>query len=296
MESKILFLISANPELLREALNDFRKTATVEAEFGDVVIEGSEITLAHHGSRANNPCPCLRENSPVEVEAIGLSHIDLDAFGGLLSIMGIKPKPESSFWKLAAFIDLNGPHKLTKGGFSKEDIRSLNAYWAFNQIPDYRTPRVPRKSVLALTWDSLKHHYDALCRILDGDEDLLRAGDEFAAGNTELNQSSFDSYIDDAGIVVRVVDDVKAFVNHLYDTPDGKVGRIVVTLNLERGAITLSAADPIPGFSCGQFLKDFFGPEAGGHAGIGGSPRNLKVDRDDLNKVISELSRILPKA
>ena len=114
-------LISANPEALKKELDNFSKTVTVEAEYGSVVVEGTELTLAHHGDRSGNPAPCLHEGK-VDCDAIGLSHVDLDAMGGVLAVCGRKPVAPS-FWELAAFVDVNGPHKLPESGASEEDLR-----------------------------------------------------------------------------------------------------------------------------------------------------------------------------
>lgn len=66
-----------------EALEAVNPTHTVEAEFGDSVVEGSSVTLAHHGKRA--------ENLPtVENTTIGISHFDLDTLGGVMRCLGVK--------------------------------------------------------------------------------------------------------------------------------------------------------------------------------------------------------------
>ena len=38
--------------------------ATVEAEYGNNVVEGTKVTLAHHGPRSNNPAPCNTPDVP----------------------------------------------------------------------------------------------------------------------------------------------------------------------------------------------------------------------------------------
>lgn len=63
--------------------------ATVEAEYGDYCVEGNEVTLAHHGSRSSNPAPCNTPNVPtLSGGTILVSHLDLDAIGGVLDLMG----------------------------------------------------------------------------------------------------------------------------------------------------------------------------------------------------------------
>lgn len=56
-------------------------TATVEAEYGEKVIKGEQITLAHHTKEyENNPAPCNTPDVPVldDDSTIIVSHLDLD--------------------------------------------------------------------------------------------------------------------------------------------------------------------------------------------------------------------------
>ena len=52
-------IMASNPEILRSINPDF----TVEAEYGEILVEGKYGTLAHHGSRSNNPAPCTVKNN-----------------------------------------------------------------------------------------------------------------------------------------------------------------------------------------------------------------------------------------
>ena len=91
-------------------------TATVEAEYGDMVIEGEVATLAHHTKKyAQNPAPCNTPNVPVleDGSTIVISHIDLDTLGGIAALLGIKPD-DPEFWKVAEFLDLNGVHYISQ--------------------------------------------------------------------------------------------------------------------------------------------------------------------------------------
>lgn len=276
-------LLGSNPDKLRESLQRAGETglstATVEAEYGDVVVEGSLRTLAHHGPRAGAPAPCLFDNQPEgHPDVVGMSHLDLDAIGGVLALLGRKPAA-ASFWTLAAFVDVNGAHKLGVSGASAEDLRRLYAWWAWNEAHKVYPPR---DGSVADVEDEFLRAEAHIRAILSGDEGLLAAGDEFKAKSAKLNA---ESYVDCAdGVVVRVA---SAFVNHLYDTPSGtEVGRAVVGFNPITGAVTVSLADPIPGVSCREMVQVLWGPEAGGHAGIAGSPRNKRMTFKDLASAV----------
>ena len=156
-----------------KSLNDINPTHTVEAEFGQYCVEGSETTLAHHGPRSENAVPCLGDNIPSATEefVIGVSHFDLDALGGVMRCLGLKDfdGEEDLFWQVAAQVDLRGIHKLgeiqdeflsqsQRGGSlspsgsenvwyhakSQWDVAEakLNAFWAWSEANRLFAPRL----------------------------------------------------------------------------------------------------------------------------------------------------------
>lgn len=271
------FIISNNAANLAAALAPLASTATVEAEYGDAVVKGSVLTLAHHGPRSANPAPCLAENGVAGegIEAVGLSHLDLDSIGGCAAILGRKPEAPG-FWALASFIDTAGPHKLGQAGADPADVARLYAFWAWSQTNRCMPPRdgsvvdVAEQVTLAI---------EVIARICVDDPELLATGEQFRSAEEALNKRSFVEVVDE--VVVRVAD---VFVNHLYADPSGKAHEAVVSFNTTTGAVTVSLADPIPGVSACEIMQGIFGSEAGGHAGIAGSPRNKRMSLDDLAK------------
>jgi hypothetical protein len=135
-------LISNNPEKLTNELSNYPYTATVEAEYGSTLVEGSLLTLAHHGERSNNPPPCVGGNIddiifsipgidpdsgyadmakpriliPRKEIVVGISHFDLDTLGGIRRVYGIHNYSgdifEDLFWHIAGEVDTRGVHKL----------------------------------------------------------------------------------------------------------------------------------------------------------------------------------------
>lgn len=310
-----VILISSNPDKLEAALKAASLYySTVEAEYGDRVVEGTIATLAHHGPRQGNPCPCLRANAnwakTVEgcqfhacfpeafcfdcmrvlgPSVIGLSHIDLDTLGGVAAQLDRKPSSQT-FWELAAFVDTHGVHKI--GAWlakmminGPEAVAKLNAYYAWSKAHRYSPPR--DGSVEDIT-EKVEEGLQFLEMLLggpsEGQTSAIEAGKVFAAQEDALNSSSFLTY--DRGVVVRKSD---SFVNHLYNLPPdshycppGFTARAVVTLNTKGGGINISLADPISGVSCRKIVQALWGPEAGGHDGIAGSPRGKVMTENDL--------------
>lgn len=277
IETSVRFLLSSNPANLTTALAAYAKTATVEAEYGEVVVEGSVKTLAHHGPRQGNLCPCLYTNSSDEIEAVGLSHIDLDTLGGCAAIIGCKPDADG-FWKLAAFVDVTGPHKLAQSGATPEDIRKLYAFWAWSQK---NRAFAERDGSVSDVTAKVIEGIDALTRVLADDEQLLAEGDQLKADEAALSTRSYVGRRGD--VVIRKAD---VFVNNLYVCPDGYVGKMVVALNTKTNGVTVSLSDPTPGISCRKIVQSVWGDQAGGHDGIAGSPRNQRMTEVDLERAV----------
>jgi len=266
------------------------------------VVSGSILTLAHHGARAGRPCPCSLPNFPeLGIEAVGISHVDLDTIGGILAIMGQKPDRYNwvqNFWACAARVDVEGVHKMTDdwlGDVAPEMVKeSLNAWWAFSESQAGRV-YPPRDGSAAVV--DLSEHFKVLRTLLVPeeieDEDtgetriswaaparqiLVEAGRKWAADKEALEKAS---YVGTAGADV-LLRQAEQFVNHLYNH-NGRPHKAVVGFNPKVGSITVSVSDPIEGFSCSDFVKSLWGPDAGGHAGIAGSPRGRRMSFEEAD-------------
>ena len=266
-------MVSASPAALAAAIEGHR-SVTIEAEYGAVCVEGSVGTMAHHGPRAGQKAPCSYENGCFEnVEVVGLSHVDLDSLGGCAAVLGRKTE-NADFWRLAEFVDLNGAHRLNQAGADAASVRALNGFWAWSQ--KNRGPFVKGEDVQDCT-EYVSKACEVLAAILNGDEDLLVEGDKFAEAGKVLNSQSWVSTKD--GVIVRVSPN---FVNHLYCDPLGTVGAAVVAFNTLNGAVTISFEDTPEGVSACDIAQTLWGSLAGGHKGIAGSPRGLRMELGDL--------------
>lgn len=273
---------------------------TIEAEYGNEVVFGVLYTSAHHGPRGGNPPPCVDALIPqVDQDTVILiSHLDLDTVGGIGLTVGRGLPPPLAF--AAAEIDVRGPHHLEEAVRGDALVRrQVYAAWAIMK----GAPRCPRDVVTDVTRDVVKllQQLYAL-EWLDLPEppqasewhpvwlsaqQADKEGAALEAATEELNKSSYQERR--GAVIVRKVADPKGFVNHLYNPPQGVEGgtaQAVVTLNTATGAVTASMADPVPGVSMATVLQGVFGPAAGGHAGIAGSPRGQPMTEVDLEKTV----------
>ena len=281
-------IISSQPRNLTLALAG-SVSATVEAEYGDVTVKGSVLTLAHHGANAGNPCPCSYPNTVGDglfIDVIGVSHADLDTLGGVLAIQNWKPEAKS-FWDLAEFVDLNGAHKLRFSGASEGDLAKLHAWWAWNEANKLFAPR--DGSVADVT-EYFERAGDIITRIIEGDAELLAAGEQFKQKGEALNAASFKRKIGD--VVFRVSDN---FTNHLYETPDGELVKAVVAYNQKFRSVTVSFADTDSKTDACKFVQANWGKLAGGHKGIAGSPRGRKMTQEHAEKAAKSLAFLMSR-
>jgi len=295
--------ISNNPESLKAKLDEFEHTATVEAEYGDTVVEGSVLTLAHHGPRKVNPCPCMLDNlTNTKIDAIGISHCDADTLGGIRAILDRKSAGEQypgeatyGFWYAMSRVDVLGPHHFSRilnetqkqlniakdhddpyeNVINRNNIKSwAHAFWAWSEKNRLYAPRDGSVEDVTEKIMWMQFSIDEIFKSYAGDDGLRDAGDSWNKAQVDLTNKSFlcvmhnDAY----SVVLR---QSEQFVNHLYINTSGADGQIlaVVSSNPKTFSVTVSIADPLEGFSCGEFVKELWGDTAGGHAGIGGSPR-----------------------
>lgn len=285
---------SSNPHKLLLALAT--PYAAVEAEYGNIEVEGSkdEWTLNHH-VREGRKCPCLYDNfvfqEGAEPEEIGISHFDLDTLGGVTALWRIKPEGRS-FWELAAYVDTNGPHQIKRApNYTKQDHIWLASFWAWSRDNRLMLPR--DGSVLDCTEFFEKAH-DEIARILEGKEDtrgihfLLAeealAKDSFvAAGITTMGRD-----LEPKKVVLRSSD---AFANALYYDENGDPAEVVVGYNTKFKSITLSVATPSIGINAKDVMQSVFGPKAGGHPGIAGTPRDEEFRLEDARQLFDFLCK-----
>lgn len=283
-------LLSKNADSLRAALAPYSLFAVVEAEYGNTEVEGSsdKLTLNHH-IRPERPCPCSLSNARFEeerdsIEAVGLSHFDLDTLGGILALQGEKPKIHK-FWALAEHVDLNGPHVIQEHPLYDEKTHCLLAsFWAWSKANRLFAER--DGSVSDVT-EYVQEAKSVLGHILMGEKKDLQRGKDFLREEADLKNRSFVTAKN--GVVLR---QDTAFVNHLYYDRKGNPLGYVVGFNPQRKSVTVSRAGD-EGISCSDFVQRLWGPGAGGRDGIAGSPRDEDKTLDDAREAYEALVKAL---
>ena len=259
-----------------------KPTMTVEAEYGTTLVEGTLVTLAHH-TRAGT-CPCLAPNTSSGFAGdIIVSHVDLDTVGGALACMGLKPHGEE-FWYWAAEVDVRGPHI----PIPPTARLRLAAYWVWAQKPENRAPRVRDDEAVDVTTLVIAHSRRVAAVIqAPGSDPVLQEGKEFMDQEAVLNLNSFVQWTGET--IVRQSD---KFVNHLYTAPSGLVAEALVAINTTTGAITLSFRDDTArkGRNASDIMRKAFGPDAGGHPGIAGTPRGIVYANGGIQQVLDVLN------
>jgi hypothetical protein len=269
---------------------------TVEAEYGSDVVLGSVFTAAHHQkeglySSKESPAPCNNTKIPWLLQgSILLSHLDLDSIGGTLrAVEGPESGLflESGFWHLAEFVDLNGPHRLMQAKAEDVDLARLWAFWAWLRT---HQPHYERTGLMDVT-GFIQQAAGALKEILADNKEFLEKGETLKKSEGHLNQVTF---IRKTGaVILRHADNV--FCNHLYQTAEGESAEAVVAWDRISGSITISIASPwlFPKVSCRELVQKLWGPLAGGHQGIAGSPRGVFLQEGEAERAVTLLEQEL---
>jgi hypothetical protein len=260
-----------------EIASKVKADATVEAEYGSQVVKGTKITLAHHVPEYKNcPAPCIAIVEPLQEPTILVSHVDLDTIGGIMSIIGEKPE-HPAFWEAVAFIDLNGRHRLAE--VSKKVQPLIKGAWAIDS--KYRLGRVEKLTNITKT---VQKYIDDIQSLLAGNKKLIRIGErEFE----KLQQSQENCLIEeDRKVRFFITENVPC--SFAYYSPSlKKVVPLIVVFNNKFKSITVSCENGQ--LNVGKFVKELWGEGAGGHAGIGGSPRGKEMTLADAKEAVKIL-------
>lgn len=264
---------------------NIKAEATVEAEYGDECLEGTMVTLTHHGPRSNNPAPCNTPDVPElpPFATVVVSHIDLDTLGGIYALQGRKPE-DYRFWEAAEMIDVKGAHHIHE--LDKDIQDKLNAYYAYND----GQPRQRYTEAIDVTKqiDDTYNVVNAIVDINDPEHDkLITAGKEWAqTGEKEVEDQLVYENKD-----VRVFDTNGIFCAASYFSPNqNTICPATVTYNEKFKSITLAFEDGGKQLNAKEIVQELWGPEAGGREGIAGSPRNVEMTKNDLAKLVNELT------
>lgn len=298
-------------QFISEKIKEGFTVHCVETEYGSKIATGNGINLIHHGNSSHNPVPCLFPNLEgfnTNKNIVCLSHIDLDAIGGTLAILGLKPEAVlKQFWKDAARADVFGPHRID----SRDNIAM---FWAWSQ--NNRGPRASNEiQDVRKYFESAYDALEMIERILWDDEDdlteeeiaMIEAGEKLLRDEEALNEASFVSYCAmplkkhrlKFSYCVRSSD---KFVNHLYETPQKNFADCVIAFNEKFGSITISFErnlSHILSVDCREIVQSYpnWGCDsqlAGGKDIIAGSPREMKYDRKFLHDFVGWFCSQLP--
>lgn len=264
---------------------NIKAEATVEAEYGDECLEGTMVTLTHHGPRSNNPAPCNTPDVPElpPFATVVVSHIDLDTLGGIYALQGRKSE-DYRFWEAAEMIDVKGAHHIHE--LDKDIQDKLNAYYAYND----GQPRQRYTEAIDVTKqiDDTYNVVNAIVDINDPEHDkLITAGKEWA----QTREKEVEDQLVYENKDVRVFDTNGIFCAASYFSPNqNTICPATVTYNEKFKSITLAFEDGGKQLNAKEIVQELWGPEAGGREGIAGSPRNVEMTKNDLAKLVNELT------
>lgn len=260
--------------------------ATVEAEYGDICVEGSWETLAHHTRQYRDfPAPCVRRDiKPMAGGIILISHLDLDTIGGIMLLEG-RSNMEDSFWESEALIDTQGV--LAEQQLTEEDRFLMRAYWSWEtNLPDQVHLSNQTNHLLDVT-DCVELRINFIEMMLKESKTPFET--KVLNQWYEQFQSHLDSFLktcvfDSDQLRVFISEENPHYLSHLRDN---QLIETCITLNQHKGTLTLS--DISGTIDCKEVMQTLFGPNAGGQFRVAGSPRDEIMDTSHLKKLMGYL-------
>lgn len=192
---------------------------------------------------------------------------------------------DPEFWEGAEYIDVKGPHHIQE--LSKDVQDKLNAYYAWNAVQ----PKSQINSgVVSDVTEKVLQHGKALDSILDeravNHDEMIQAGKKWREQITEQVESRLVSESRYARCFVT--DGV--FCSSGYYSPSQQMSLpATVVLNTKDNNILVSFYDSEK-FNAKDFVQTLWGPDAGGKAGIAGSPRGWNLSSENLMKEFERAS------
>lgn len=262
--------------------------ATIEAEYGSQVIQG-EITLAHH-VQGWETAPSLSENNLLEKAGIEIdptmdyvlvSHIDLDTVTGIMALIGKYDVPQDVKEGIN-FVDCNGQHHLFSEKVSEGARRVILAYIGYSSIN-----RAP------FGQEDVTEYVHALMESFNTEANY-EAGLKLVSDRTKEAEESLVIGLNGIAVLEQAADSKVFGLNSEYMLKGQEYNYIIVYSNKFKSVTVSSRLGAKDVLNMSLVMKDLFGPEAGGHAGIAGTPRGVEFTSQDAMKVFAHLNMLRP--
>lgn len=261
--------------------------ATIECEYGDVVVEGA-VTLAHHVEGWNTP-PALQSSDILEKtgverleegDYIMVSHIDLDTICGIMAIAEDYDIAED-IKKGINHVDCNGQHHLFDDEVSEDARRYILAYIGYtlsNRAP-FGEEDITEYVINLIQSFNTEANYEA--------------GKAFVEGRRSEAEASLSAAIGKVALIDQAADS-KAFGLNSEYILEGVEYDYIIVFNRKFGSITASSRLGNAGDkNMSDIMKAVFGEMAGGHKGIAGTPRGSVYTLADASNLLDVMVRIV---
>ena len=259
---------------------------SVEAEYGDTVVEGWAATLAHHVPGWTS-APALCEFDHLEKNKVDvfeehvclISHIDLDVIVGISHLLGIQDFSWES--KDINYVDCNGQHTLFSEHVSEMARKVIIAYVGYASIN--RAPFSPKEDIMDVT------EYVMSTIQNFNTEYYYSVGLKLITDRKEEAERSLLLGLNGVALIEQAEDSKVFGLNSEYTIKNNVYDYVIVYSNKFK-SVTVSAKDGNrQKINLAEFMQGIFGNEAGGHAGIAGTPRGAEFSIDDAWRVFSAL-------
>jgi len=285
-------IVASSLEEATEIANKYKGTfnvVAIEAEWGDLALEEPYVDLSinHHGARANNPCPAeigleRDVNYHNKNNVYILSHLDADTLFGIMWVEGMlnKNTETRNLCEIIAFSDKKGYHK-AKDKYRDIKNTNLGRKWLTLGYLFSRNTKVSPGDVT----DKVRLILEAAVKIIEHDSVKdLTIYKEASKWSSKKQKNVLEALDYEGEKILGFVG--KLFYCDNYSLLD-KTREFIVQYDTQLQTILFSSIDEATAKKyfgekgVVSVLQEYFGDEAGGHVAIGGSPRNKKLSQKE---------------
>ncbi|MGN0240969.1 MAG: hypothetical protein ACI4CS_04705 [Candidatus Weimeria sp.] len=210
--------------------------------------------------------------------------------GGVLALEGKQPA-DKEFWKAAEFIDKNGPQHLEEVPEEQKD--KLNAYNYMNKKMEKEEGRVDLSKIEDIT-ELVHERGKALSLILGKDSPEKTAVIEEGRKWAKDISTAIESCLVSENEHMRVFSTNGPSCSAAYYSPNQKkVIPAIVSFNQRFNSISISFPDDSLGLSAEKIAQEMWGPGAGGHPLIAGSPRGRVMTAEEFKEVQEKVEKLV---
>lgn len=265
---------------------ELKAEATIEFEFGDNVLEGEMYTAAHHAEKYKNresACMQIRDSKLKNFSRIVINKPDIDTYCAMYALLNFGEISEE-FFEGVNIIDKFGHREIDT--LSKKVRLQIESYWALS----YKIKKFPYTKTMVDVTEICMEHMELLHQI------ILENPNYMSEEIVEEWRKDVEEKVENCLIAetpnLRVFETFGIKTSGSYFSKRfNQNAEMTISYNNKKGTISIATINEE--IDCKTIAQTLWGCKAGGHKGISGSPRGIKMDRSEFLSTVKIIKEML---